>query len=493
MKLKSIHPKCPSRQKVKRALPNIHVPILPRDTLFQYQRAWANDPAPFKFGLMARQVGKDFSSGAEGVRDCYAVEKAGGKTTWIIAAPSERQSLEALEKWKEWTKILKFSIADIEEERSDARNSQSLLKSNSIIFPGGSRIMAVPGRPDTVRGYSANVLLTEFAFFDNPDKTWRAILPSITNPLRGGPKKIRLITTPNGVGNKTHELWKKNFNQPDSKWSCHFVNIHDAVRDGLPINVEELHAGIEDPEGWAQEYELNFLDHATVLLPYEIIIPCENPLATETAPPDFWFPTSSSSTSVLFGGIDFARKHDLTVCWTLELVGGAFRMTREVLTLSNMPTPEQLVILSTRVRRMRRACLDYTGNGAGLGDYLVKEFGEYDPDRHLFGKVELCHFTNPLKTDIFPKTRMEFERKLVGIPVSRVIREDLHSIHRVALAGGGVSYRAAHSANGHADRCTALALAIRATATGGAVFAYQSLKRANRNRAASRGQKDSLA
>jgi phage FluMu gp28-like protein len=33
----------------------------------------------------------------------------------------------------------------------------------------------------------------------------------------------------------------------------------------------------------------------------------------------------------------------------------------------------------------------------------------------------------------------------------------------VALAGGGVTYRAPHTADGHADRATALALALRAT------------------------------
>ena len=85
------------------------------------------------------------------------------------------------------------------------------MRAGTIVFPGGSRVIAVPGRPETVRGYSANVLLTEFAFFEQPDATWRAILPSITNSMRGGVKKVRLITTPNGVGNKAHELWVKNF------------------------------------------------------------------------------------------------------------------------------------------------------------------------------------------------------------------------------------------------------------------------------------------
>ncbi len=442
------------------------VKVSPRDLLLSYQAKWVDDSARFKIGLMARQVGKDFSAGCEGVTDCYVQEMNGGKTTWLIAAPSERQSIESLEKWKEWTEAYKFAIADIATEREDPRNSESLVKSTTIVFPGGSRIIAVPGRPDTVRGFSANVLATEFAFFDDPDKTWRALLPSITNPLRGGLKKVRLISTPNGIGNKFHDLWAKNYQVPGSKWSCHKTTITDAVAAGLPIDVEELRSALDDPEGWAQEYDpLDFLDVATVLLPYDLIVPCENPLATASAPAGFW--DSRHSAEPIDLGIDFGRKKDLTVSWALQTIGGVFRMTREVLELAKLPTPEQINILRPRIARARRVAFDYTGPGVGMGDYLVKEFGEYDPAAHRFGKIQLCTFTNNLKVDIFPKTRMAFESKTLGIPVSRVIREDLHSINRVALAGGGVTYRAPHTDDGHADRCTALALALHACAQGG--------------------------
>lgn len=438
----------------------------PRNLLLPYQRKWADDETRFKIGLMARQVGKDFSSGEEGIRDCYQKELNGDKTTWLIAAPSERQSLESFEKWKEWTEAYKLAIADITEERSDPKNSESLIKSSTITFPHGSRVIAVPGRPDTVRGYSAHILATEFAFFEDPDRTWRALLPSITNPLRGGPKKCRLISTPNGLGNKFHDLWQKNYQTAGAKWSCHKVTISDAVAQGLPVDVEELRAALDDPEGWAQEYDpLEFLDQASVLLPYEILIPCENPLASEAIDPAFWVVAQGSEP--VYSGIDFGRRRDLTVCWSLQVAGGVYKMTKEVLCLDRMSTTDQLEVLRPRIRRARRVCFDYTGPGVGLGDFLAKEFGEYDPDSHLFGKVELCTFTNQMKVDIFPKLRMEFDRKTLGIPVNRVIREDLHSINRVTLAGGGVTYRAPHTEDGHADRCVALALALRASATGG--------------------------
>jgi phage FluMu gp28-like protein len=64
-----------------------------------------------------------------------------------------------------------------------------------------------------------------------------------------------------------------------------------------------------------------------------------------------------------------------------------------------------------------------------------------------------------LKVEIFSKPRMAFEKRSVRVPISRLVREDLESVNRVTTASGGVTYRSPHSADGHADRCTALALA----------------------------------
>lgn len=431
--------------------------LVPTDILLKYQRQWADDASRWKIGMMSRQVGKDFSSGAEGVRDCFQKDRAGEKTDWLIAAPSERQSIESLNKWKEWAEAYKLAIADIEEKREG--DSETLLKSSTIVLPGGSRVIAVPGKPDTVRGFSANVLMTEFAFFENPDETWRAILPSITNPLRGGEKKVRLISTPNGAGNKFHDLWTKNYRQRNAKWSCHKVTIEDAVRMGLPVDIEELRASIDDPDGWAQEFLCEFIDAAGILLPYDLIALCESQDASLQVDPEFW---ETSSPFPVDLGIDFGRKRDMTVCWADEAVAD-LAICREILELKKMSTPDQVEILRPRIRKARRVCLDYTGPGIGLGDYLVKEFGEFAPEQHKFGKVELCTASNKFNVEIYSKLRMSFEDRARRIPINRTVREDLHSVYRIATKTG-VSYRAPHTADGHADRCYALALCNRAAA-----------------------------
>ena len=137
-------------------------------------------------------------------------------------------------------------------------------------------------------------------------------------------------------------------------------------------------------------------------------------------------------------------------------------MTREVLEIDKQSTRRQLELLRPRIKRARRVCFDYTGPGVGLGDLLVDEFGEYKPEQHRFGKIELCNFTDTFKRENFPPLRVAFDQKQIGIPVSRVIREDLHSVHRITTAAGNVTYRAPHTKDGHADRCTALMLANRA-------------------------------
>jgi len=474
--------------------------FVPRSLLLPYQDKYSYDDSRFKIGLMARQTGKDFSSTEEIVHTIKRAEHDGLRSDWMIAAPSERQSLDTFDKVKEWSEVYDVALDGIEEER-EGKSGETLLRSKTMTFPKGSTVCAVPGKPGTVRGKSVNVLMTEFGFFEDPDETWRAILPSITNPLRGGPKKIRVISTPNGQGNKLHSLWAKNYNrsaaaikkdsddivpahirerieaaiasapkrnagltreESQMQWSCHRVTIYDAVAQGLPVNLFELYAGMDDPIGWAQEYECDFLDSAAVLLPYELIARCEALEATTTVPFEFW---DSSERKPLFMGWDFARKRDLSVPWVVERVGDVL-FSREMIEMRGMSTPAQIERATPMIRKCERVCVDYTGPGVGVGDYLVKEFQEWKPEQHQFGKIELCTFTNKLKVDIFSKLRMIFENAKIRVPVNREIREDLHSVYRAATPSGNVTYSAPHSADGHADRCTSLALAVRAAGDG---------------------------
>ena len=59
------------------------------------------------------------------------------------------------------------------------------------------------------------------------------------------------------------------------------------------------------------------------------------------------------------------------------------------------------------------------------------------------------------------------------------MREDLHAMQQV-VTNGQYNYWAPRTREGHSDRCTALALAVRAAGDGSAPFAFKSIPRAGR-------------
>lgn len=454
--------------------------LSPKDLLYPLQRRFVDDASQYKIGVTTRQWGKSTTTSGEAVHD--ALIDPG--TKWVCMSAGERQSVEWLGKAKEWVAAYRMVIEDIAEDRGGL--AEGLLRSSEIVLNNGSKIIAIPANPSTARGYSANTILDEFAYHEDPDAIWAAMFPATTNALAGTfldrframlkgestdirrTMKLRVVSTFNGRNNKFFSLYE---NATANGYSVHKVTIHDAIADGMPLDAEKLRRALDDPDAWAQEYECEPMDASSVLLPYDMIASCESAEATTVVAPEFWFGTQPGA---LVMGIDFARKRDLSVAWTNELLGDVGQ-TREVVEMKAMSTPDQIDVLRPRITRARRVCLDYTGPGVGMGDYLVKEFGEWDPARHLYGKIELVTFSQASKVDMFSKLRMAFEARTLRVPVSRVIREDLHSMQRVTSANGGISYRAPHTDDGHADRCTALALCVRAAGTGGATGGYEAV------------------
>jgi len=418
----------------------------PKDILLPYQRRWVDDMARFKIGVWSRQTGKSFSTASESVEDCLRTKG----TLWVCLSAGERQALEWMEKAKQWAAAYKLAIEDYAEDRESA---EALIKSAEIRFGNKSRLIAIPANPNTARGYSGNVILDEFAYHEQPDAIWRAMYPSISNPLRGK-FKLRIVSTFNGKGNKFFDLWEK---AKQNGYSAHKVTIHDAVADGLPVNIAELKAGLDDAEGWAQEYECEPLDGSNVLLPYDLIALAESVEATEYRDQM----TDANRQSEIYLGIDFGRQNDPTVCWMLERVGDIL-WTREVLVLKKMDTPDQQEILRSRIKIASRVSFDYTGPGVGLGDFMAREFNAWNPTKHEFGKIELCTFTTAFKREIFPRLRKVFEAPTkLRVPIGRDVREDLHAMQQT-VHNGSYDYWAPRTREGHSDRCTALALAVRA-------------------------------
>ncbi len=429
----------------------------PTAVALPYQRAWLSDRSRLKIGMMARQTGKTFSATLEIALDCLTAEAAGRAARWVLLSRGERQAREAMEEGvKRHLSALQtaFTYAEIDFPGSET-------KALEVKLSGGSRISALPANPDTARGYSANVLLDEFAHHADSRKIWTALFPVIS-----AGHKLRVVSTPNGKGNKFYELMSA---RGGEVWSRHVVDIHRAVREGLPRDIETLRAGLADADAWAQEYELHWLDEASAWLPYDLIAACES---ADAGTPDMY------SGGHAYIGMDIARRQDLTVIAAGEVVGDVLWL-RALRTLRRASFAAQRQALREMVAAYRplRICMDQTGMGEAVVEQAQADHGR--------SRVEGVLFSGAAKQHLAALLKEAMEDRRLRIPAGdAALRADLHSLRRVTTPAGNVRFDvdAAESAasRSHADRAWALALAVYAAAAPREVFAYHPVPRRRR-------------
>jgi phage FluMu gp28-like protein len=413
--------------------------------LYRYQRNWIADKSKFKIGMMSRQSGKTFTCTLEIADDCVEAESKNQRARWVILSRGERQAREAMEEG-----VKRHLAAYQKGFEAYEYDWDPDVKAQEIVLPGGSRITALPANPDTARGFSANLLLDEFAFHKDSRGIWKACFPLVSKPGL----KLRVISTPNGKSNKFYEL----MTDAGTGWSRHTTDIYQAVADGLPRNIDELRAGINDPDAWEQEYECKFVDEATAYITYEMITSCEDEKATKELPgplmigPEYYL------------GMDIGRKKDLTIIWLWEKVGDVL-WTRMVKKLFREKFSTQREVLFAHLPFIRRACIDATGLGTQLGEEAVERFGS---------KVEAVTFTGPVKEDLAVTIRRRFEDRTCRVPIDREIRDDLHSVKKITTAAGNIRFDAERTEDGHADRFWAAALGTHAASTPAAPIEFQS-------------------
>ena len=408
----------------------------PLDLLLPFQRAWVEDNSRFKIWNASRQIGKSFTSACEAVRDC---ELSPG-TLWVVLSAGERQSLEWMEKAKMWVRAFNMAMTFVEErETPEAR-----MKSAEIRFANGSRIIALPANPDTARGYTGNIILDEFAIHRDGAEIWKSLYPSITNPLKRE-LKIRVMSTPKGLGNMFHQLWTKD------GWSKHRTTIYDAIAGGLHINAEELRSQCADEDSWRQEFNCEFIDTARTAFSYEMLAACESAEASMD------WPACHVALCPLYCGIDVGSIHDPTVCVTFEKIGQRM-ILRERLVIKGVELSQQDNLLDTAIRRASRVGIDASGIGLDLAQRLRRKHG---------GKVVAQVTTTPWKRQAFARLQHRFHDKAIALPPSRELREDFHS-YEVSGAGEQARYRAPRTEEGHSDTASATAHAFDVAEAGAA-------------------------
>lgn len=418
--------------------------------LYPYQRRWLDDKSRFKIGMFARQTGKTFTTTLEIAEDLIDAEVTGRRTRWVILSRGERQAREAME---EGLKLhLRAMNVGFEAFTDDFRLSDNtVVKSLEVVTKNGSRVTALPANPDTARGFSANVFLDEFAFHADSRKIWTALFPVISKPGL----KLRVVSTPNGKGNKFYDLMT---GDRETGWSQHTVDIYQAVADGLDRDIDALRAALNDEDAWAQEYELKWLDEASAWLSYDLINAAENDRAGLF---------ENYAGGPCYVGVDIGRRHDLFVVAVLEKVGDVL-WTREIIERKGATFAEQDFLLDDVMQRYRvlRACMDQTG----MGEKPVEDAKA----RHGSTRVEGVLFTGTNKLTMATLGKQAFEDRRIRIPLGvQALRSDLHKLQKVSGPTGAPRFVAESDNSGHADRTWALFLAINAASTEAAPIEFR--------------------
>ena len=419
------------------------------DYLLAFQKKLANSVARFVIALWSRQAGKGFTTSFVASRGAMTEPRS----KWLIVAPTERQSLETLDKCKDWIKAANLSAAESEEE-FDALEKGAKVKAKIIELPNGSKIYALPGKPASLRGFTGYLIIDEFAFFEDQKEVWKAVFAVIVNPM-ASIKRVIITSTPNGQGDMFHKLVDENFLNPNPKrrvkWEVQKVTIHEAAKEweaagklGTVIDektgkeraktaeeyVEEVREAFDTPEAWPQEFECEFLDASANLLSFDQITAAESVEATEHG-------FDPNEPGEFYGGFDFGGISDPSIFWFAKKVvetGADGKpveklVTRDVMFIKGLDTGEQLAAVRSRIDKCVRVCVDYTGPGRGFGDIAANGmpgtdftgWGEYD---HRMGRIRRRPEEVPCRQDREVQLQRGFQARALH-SVQALLRQGL--------------------------------------------------------------------
>ena len=408
------------------ARPKAMVPLL------SYQQAELEAEDRFRWSCWSRQVGKSFVKSLR--RIVRGVRR--GRDQLLISG-GERQSRELMRKVKQHCRALNL----VAEYRGLGGLGARVSKQMEVHLPNRVRVIALPANPDTVRGFSGDVFLDEFAMHPDDTAIWAAVFPTVLRDEG----ELDIASTPKGRGNLFYRLRENRMFRHST------VTLPQAIEAGLKVNPAEVRQALGDEALFRQEFLCEFLGEGLALLGYEMITACEDPRLSKEPDAEI---LSRGSTEV-YAGVDVGRRRDLTVIWLLQRVEEKY-VTRGVLEMSGRPFREQFEVISKILSApaLQRCCMDAGGLGMQLSEMAVETFGEH--------RVEAVTLTRAIKESLAGRLRILVEEGSIRIPSDESIRRDWHSIRRMVTETGHVRLEADRLTSGHGDRFWAAALAVQA-------------------------------
>jgi phage FluMu gp28-like protein len=441
------------------------------------QLRFYDDEARVLVACWHRQKGKDFTAAAKAVRGAML-----NHDNWYIVSLTQRQADETHDKAKAWAEAFRSSIQEAVYEGTgkllDNFDEHFEYKAHELSVSGGGKVISLPGRdPDTLAGFSGNVIFTEFGLFPNGGYDhWRVVFPLTTRGYR-----VIAISTPRGKNTKFFEL----VNDPDT-YSVHFCDIHRSVAEGFvlhdekgkPCDIDTFRKLYGDEAGWAREYECQFTGDLEALVVWPKLVTAAeigagqpfDCLRVENGNgwrADFFTPGSAPGERFEIGW-DVARHGHLSALWVNRAFPGSGKpkQLRYLVLMHRCPFELQREIvrsaMDTPAPGSSVGCGDATGLGMDSNEQLHDRYGD---------RWEGIDFGGRRKGELGSMLATAFDDRMQGLPAFdryKFIATDIYAVQKEESgAGESKRLRLLETENpllpdSHCDIAYAGALALRA-------------------------------
>lgn len=388
---------------------------------YGYQQNWLLDQSDFATLVKARQIGGSFTYAAATVLWGLLGEES------TVVSIGERESVEFLGDAKRHAAVL---------ETLGSRWAKAKPTITDLRLASGGRVIALPSTSGG-RGYTGNIVLDETAYYQRPEAVWDAAAPSTMHEGR-----MRVLSTPNGVGNLFHRLVTEE--GPERGYRSHRVTLEQARKEGMRVDMAKCwQMARGDARLFAQLFACEFLDSAEQYIPTE---------AVNAAVRD----VCELEEGECYAGLDIGYTNDLTALIVVRQDAFNHCWVQSITTCkrTKWEAQQELVEESFHAYGWKRLCVDATGMGTVPTELLQTRYGEQ--------RVEGVTFTAQAKEGLATGLYQAFNDKMIRIPNDPLLINDICAIRRMITSAGNVRYDATRTDKGHADRAWGLALAIHA-------------------------------
>lgn len=473
--------------------------------LLEYQKRWVGIRAPLKVGEKSRRIGLTWAEAADNVLVAASATQAGGMNVYYLGY-NQDMTVEYIQACAMWARAFNYAAGEIEEGIWPDEDPDKHIKTYTISFPSGYRIVALTSRPSNLRGRQGVVVIDEAAFHPDLAELLKAALALL---IWGG--EVHVISTHDGTDNAFNQLIDE-IRAGKRKGALFRCTFREAVADGLYRRVC-LRKGIRwdaveeaawvqdvyDYYGDAAEEELDCVPSqgggaylSLALLEQRAsrdvpVLRLAYPQGYETQAEHLRLADSLSwcerellpLLEVLpvdvrsFYGMDFGRSGDLSVIVPLLQLQDLRRRVPFQVELRNVPFKQQEQILFYLVDRLPgflRGKNDARGNGQQLAETAAVRYGH--------SRIEQVMLTEGWYRDNMPPFKAALEDgTLDQIPADRDTLGDYRALRVIKGVPRVPDVRTTEKGGGkrHGDAAVAGVLAYAATRDEVELFAYEAV------------------